>query len=179
MILVAAAYGVYTVVSSKGYESDNQKVLALAEKLLPPVKDAYPEERGNSNMPVMELYGVNVIGIIEMPAYGAKLPVSSAWNAKTSEGMPCRYDGNVHERNLFIGTVDTKGQFDFVSQLSVNDLLFFTDMEGCRFSYTINSIKHAKSFNVDGWSDEKADLTVFVKDAFSGEYTVIYCMTEY
>ncbi len=178
LIISAAAYGVYALVSSKGYESDNQKILALADELMPPVKNAYVEERGNSAMPVMELDGVNVVGIIEMPAYNAKLPVRANWNAKASKSIPCLYDGSVYDRNLLIGTVDTKGQFDFASDLSVDKLIYFTDMNGDRFSYSVSSIKHADKLNAAEWAKEKADLTVFVKDTFSGEYTVIYCMVK-
>ena len=92
--------------------------------------------------------------------------------------MPCRYDGSVYDRNLVIGTVNTKGQFDYVSQLSIDNLLCFTDMMGDRFSYKISSIKHDDKLNAHKWSNEKADLTVFVKDVFSGEYTVVYCIAK-
>lgn len=178
LIVLALGYGVYAVVSSKSAAADNQKIVALAEKLMPPVVDAYPEERGNSIMPSIELEGVNVLGIIEMPAYSVKLPVGSVWNAKRMQSMPCRYDGSVYDRTLMIGTTDANGQFDFAADVSVEDALFFTDMEGGRYSYKVSSIKHATSFGGASWSDKGADLTVFVKDSLSGEYTVIYCIAK-
>jgi len=175
LILAVAAYTLYAVLSAKGFESDNKKIVALAEELMPPSADAYIEERGNSNMPVMEIEGVNVIGIIHIPTHDTKLPVNASWGTKSAKSMPCRYDGSLYNRDLIIGTVDTEGQFDFASELAVNSLLYFTDMESDRFSYSISSIKHSDKLNIDVWKEKSADLTVFVKNEFSGEYTVIYC----
>ncbi|MBQ7048689.1 MAG: hypothetical protein IJN86_07045 [Clostridia bacterium] len=175
LILAVAAYTLYAVLSAKGFESDNKKIVALAEELMPPSADAYIEERGNSNMPVMEIEGVNVIGIIDIPTHDTKLPVNASWGTKSAKSMPCRYDGSLYDRDLIIGTVDTEGQFDFASELAVNSLLYFTDMESDRFSYSISSIKHSDKLNIDVWKEKSADLTVFVENEFSGEYTVIYC----
>ena len=175
LILAVTAYILYTVLSAKSFESDNKRIVELAEELMPPSADAYIEERGNSNMPIMEIEGVNVIGIIDIPMFDTKLPVNASWGTKSSKSMPCRYDGSLYDRDLIIGTVDTEGQFDFASELTVNSLLYLTDMEGGRFSYSVGSIKHSDKLNIDGWREKKADLTVFVEDAFSGEYTVIYC----
>lgn len=160
LILAVAAYTLYAVLSAKGFESDNKKIVALAEELMPPSADAHIEERGNSNMPVMEIEGVNVIGIIDIPTYDTKLPVNASWGTKSAKSMPCRYDGSLYDRDLIIGTVDTEGQFDFASELAVNSLLYFTDMGSDRFSYSISSIKHSDKLNIDVWKEKNADLVV-------------------
>lgn len=174
LICSAIAYGIYVMVSANNAAADNKEIVSLAEKLMPTPKDAFPDERGNNAMPSSELCGVNIAGIIEMPAYNAKLPLRSSWNAATVKSIPCRYDGSIYDRTLVIGTVDTKGQFDFVADVSVEDRLFLTDMEGDRYSYKVSSIKHFSDFNMGKWQETESDLMLFVKDGFSGEYTVIY-----
>jgi len=173
-ILLAAAYGIYVMVSANNAVADNEKIIKLAEESMPPIREAFPEERGNNTMPAAELNGVNVAGIIELPDYGAKLPLRSSWDANAVKGIPCRYDGSVYNRTLMIGAVDGAGQFDFAAEMSVEDKLFLTDMSGGRYSYTVESIKHSTSFDADKWQAEEYDLTVFVKNSFTGEYTVIY-----
>lgn len=174
LLTLSAVYGVIRLVSANNAASDNNKIVALAEDLLPPIKDSIPEERGNVVMPSTELFGVNVLGVIEMPYHKAKLPVTTLWSDKSSQSIPCRYDGSVYSRNLVIGGSDSKGQFDFVSDISVENILKFTDMEGNRYSYKVSSVKHSSKFDAKKWQETESDLTLFVKNTLSGEYTVVY-----
>ncbi|MBQ3081387.1 MAG: hypothetical protein IJC49_02940 [Clostridia bacterium] len=174
LLALSAVYGVFRLVSVNSANSDNKKIVALAEDLLPPIKDSFPEERGNGVMPSTELFGVNVLGIIEMPHHKAKLPVTTLWSDRASQSIPCRYDGNVYAKNLIIGGSDAKGQFDFVSKISVENVLRFTDMEGNRYTYKVISIKHSSEFNAKKWQENESDLTLFVENTLSGEYTVVY-----
>lgn len=173
-ICIAAAYGIYVMVSANNAVADNEKILELAEGILPPVKEAFPEEQGNNTMPTVELNGVNVAGIIELPEYGVKLPLRSSWDSSAVKGIPCRYDGSVYDRSLMIGATDTAGQFDFVEDVALEDRLYLTDMTGDRYGYTVTGIKHSGGFDAEKWQAEEFDLAVFVRLGFSGEYTVIY-----
>ena len=74
-----------------------------------------------------------------------------------------------------IGCTSQKGQYDFYRDISVGDSVFFTDMEGNRFSYTVSDIRYEKNAEQSTLQKNDADLTLFIKNVYAFEYIVIYC----
>ena len=74
-----------------------------------------------------------------------------------------------------IGGTSQKGQYDFYRDISVGDRVFFTDMEGNRFSYTVTDIRYEKNAAVSTLQRKEASLTLFIKNVYAFEYVVIYC----
>ena len=76
-----------------------------------------------------------------------------------------------------IGATSQKGQYDFYREVSVGDSVFFTDMEGNRFSYTVMDIRYEKHADQAILQREDSALTLFVKNVYALEYIVIFCDT--
>ena len=74
-----------------------------------------------------------------------------------------------------IGGTSQKGQYDFYRDISVWDSVFFTDMEGNRFSYTVTDIRYEKNADQSTLQRKDASLTLFVKNVYAFEYILIYC----
>lgn len=175
LILGAAAALVYIQVSSDIGAKNAQQILVQAEVRIPTVIDLVPEERWNNTMPSMEIDGVNVVGILEIPKYSCKLPVHATWNTGLSGSMPCRYTGSIYDRTLIIGGSDREGQLDFAGQISIDDRIFLTDMEGGRYSYHVTAIHRSDSADTDELMSKDSDLTIFIKNSLSMEYIIIRC----
>lgn len=141
--------------------------------LIPAPQGAALEERRNNTMSVLSVDGTNFVGILEMPKHSSSLPVCSDWGNITK--YPCRLSGSVYDRTMQIGGTTQKGQYDFYREISVGDSVFFTDMEGNRFSYQVTAIRYEKHADQTALRQEDAALTLFIKNVHAFEYIVIFC----
>ena len=159
----------------KIYDSQNEtaKYVQTIRTLIPEPQGAPLEEKRNNTMSVLRIEGNDFVGILEMPKFSSSLPVYANWG-KISE-FPCRLGGSVYDRTIQIGATSQKGQYDFYREISVGDSLYFTDMEGNRFSYEITSIHYEKHADQTALKQEDSALTVFIKNIYSFEYIIIFC----
>ncbi len=141
--------------------------------LIPEPQGAVPEERRDNSMSVLSIDGADFVGIIEMPRYESALPVGADWGNLTK--YPRRFDGSIYNGTLQIGATTQKGQYDFYRDISVGDSVFFTDMEGNRFSYTVTDIRYKKNADQSTLQCKDTSLTLFVKNVYAFEYVIIYC----
>lgn len=140
--------------------------------LMPEIEQGFPDDRINMGMPSREIDGKNFSLVIDVPLYGASLPVCTGWNKGKSLNLyPCIYKGSMYDGSLIIGGSDAKGQFDFARIITGGDRIFLTDMTGLRYSYTVTDIERVKGIA----SLKDADLILFTKNSYSFDYTVIYC----
>lgn len=151
----------------------NGEYVEILRGLMPEPQSASTDKDSDKLMPSLNVGGTDFLGIIEMPSHGACLPVSSL--AGSADSFPCRYDGNVYNGSLIIESVNRAGQFDFVKNISVGDVVYVTDMLGNRFSYAVADIKHVKNIDGDALRASEYDLVVFVKNVYDFEYIVVYC----
>ena len=142
---------------------------------MPEPQGAALEERSDNTMAVLSLDGPDFIGLLELPRYGSTLPVCAQWGAVSK--YPCCFDGSAYDRTLQIGATSQKGQYDFYRELSVGDSLFFTDMEGNRYAYTVTALHYVKHADRTALHQEDADLTLFIKNVYALEYLIVSCNT--
>ena len=156
--------------------SSQQKATAYVQTiraLIPQPQGATLEERQNNTMPVLSIAEKNFAGILEMPRFGSSLPVCADWGEVSK--YPCCLDGSVYDRTMQIGTTSQAGQYDFYREITVGDSVFFTDMEGNRFSYEVTDIRYKKHADQSTLRQKDAALTVFIKNMYSFEYIILYC----
>ena len=141
--------------------------------LIPEPQGVSLEERRDNTMSVLAIEGKNFAGILEMPKFGSSLPVCADWGEVSK--YPCRLSGSVYDRTIQIGATSQKGQYDFYREIFVGDPVFFTDMEGNRFSYEVTEIHYEKHADQTALQREDAALILFVKNIYSFEYIIIFC----
>ena len=141
--------------------------------LIPEPQGAVPEERNNNDMAALSIDGTDFVGILEMPLYGSALPVCADWGQ--SSKYPCCFQGSIYDRSLQVGATSQKGQYDFYRQISVGDSLYFTDMTGNRYAYTVKDIHYAKHADQDTLLREDTALTLFIKNLYAFEYVIVFC----
>ena len=140
--------------------------------LIPEPQGAVLEERRENTMSVLSVAGTNFLGILEMPRFGSALPVCADWGEVVK--YPCCLSGSVYDRTMQIGAMTQRGQYDFYREISVGDAVFFTDMEGNRFSYVVTDIRYEKHADQAALQREDAALTLFIKNMYSFEYIIIF-----
>lgn len=173
MLVIAAAVLIFW---QWGISSSQQKAagyVRMIQTLIPEPQSAVLEERRDNTMSVLSVEGINFAGILEMPKYGSTLPVCADWGEVAK--YPCRLSGSVYDRTLQIGGTSQKGQYDFYREISVGDPVFFTDVEGNRFSYEVTDIRYEKHADQTALQREDAALTLFIKNVYAFEYIVIFC----
>lgn len=143
------------------------------QMLMPAPRGAFPEERQNNEMPAVSLEGTDFIGLLELPRYGSTLPVCSQWGAFSP--YPCRLGGSLYDGSLQIGGSTRAGQYDFYREISVGDMVYFTDMTGNRYSYVVKEIRYEKHADQTALTSVPAALTLFLKNDYAFEYIMIFC----
>lgn len=173
-LMIAA--GVVLVVWQYGIHTAQQRTAACVHTLrtlLPEPQSAVPEVRGDNAMPVLSVEGTDFIGILELPAHGSALPIRADWG--TPAQCPRRFSGSIYDGSLQIGGTSQKGQYDFYREISAGDDVFFTDMTGNRYAYTVRDIHYRKHADQNALQEEDAALTLFVKNIYAFEYMILFC----
>lgn len=175
LIAISAIVLVNDLVSKKNDAVNAEQILLKVEQIIPDGMDMYPEERYSDTMPSMEIDGIDVAGIIEVPKYNMKSVINSNWDKNHVFSVPCRFTGSVYNRTLIIGSSDYSGQFDFANTMNVGEIIYITDMEGGRYTYSVEKIEHSKNAETQKLQSGGWDMTVFVKQTSSNQYLFLRC----
>ena len=142
-------------------------------KLMPEPQGAVPEERRDNTMSALSVDGIDFVGLLEIPRYSSTLPVCADWGAPTK--YPCRFFGSIYDRTMQIGGTSQAGQYDFYREIAVGDAIYFTDMEGNRFTYSVTDVRYEKNTDRSVLQRDEASLTLFIKNVYAFEYIIIFC----
>ena len=173
LLVVAALVLILWQWSIHKSQQEATKYVQIIHTSIPEPQGAPLEERRDNTMSVLSINGKDFVGILEMPQFGSVLPVCADWGEVSK--YPCRLDGSIYDRTMQIGGTSQKGQYDFYREVSVGDRVFFTDMEGNRFSYEVTDIRYEKHADQAALSRQDAALTLFIKNVYDFEYIVLFC----
>lgn len=140
-------------------------------KLLPETTYGTWDNSTNISMPMVEIDGINFIGLIEIPSYNVELPLYGEWNNPQIFNTPCRYTGSVYDGTLIIGD---NGK-PFVKLLNINDTIIITDMNGYQYTYSIDAIEKNKEVSTEFLTSLNSDLIIFIRQNYSLDYIIIRC----
>ena len=154
-------------------QSQMETCVSSLRALMPEPRNAAVEARRDNTMPVLSLDGTDYIGILEMPSYGSALPVQAQWGSVTQS--PCFYGGSAYDGTLQIGATSQTGQYDFYQELSVGDGVYFTDMAGNRYSYTVTNLHYAEHADRTSLEKNPGNLILFIKNIYDRQYLIVTC----
>ena len=141
--------------------------------LMPEPRGAVLEERRDNTMSTLSMDGIDFVGLLEIPRYSSALPVCADWG--TPAKHPCQFYGSIYDRTMKIGGTSQKGQFDFYREISVGDAVYFTDMEGNRYAYSVTDVRYEESADQAALQRKDASLTLFIKNIYALDYIIIFC----
>lgn len=175
-ICLLAAALVMTLLWQWNTRVSRQQSQAYADtlrSLIPGPQSAVPEERRDNTMPVLSLEGEDFIGILEFPRYDSVLPVGAEWGRSAS--YPCCLDGSIYDKTIQIGGTSQTGQYDFFRRISAGDQIYFTDVEGNRYAFTVSDLRYEKHADRQALQSREAALTLFIKNIYAFEYLIVFC----
>ena len=177
-LLIAGSLALFLSVriGTEQAQKHNAQVVQTILGLLPPTQPGVSESFSNMSMPALEIDGEDYIGLVEIPALGLMLPVSDPWDKGTAMKHPCRFDGTVYDHSLIIGGADRTGQFAGFDQLQLGYTVTVTDMTGRGFDYVIQRVDRTSTPSETVLTARNADLTLFVRDAYSMDYILLRCV---
>ena len=175
LILAALLILLGSQIQARSAAQDARAIYDRVDALLPPRSPGIPGLFADPAMPVLELDGTDLCGILEIPAYGARLPIANTWRSGDTRKYPCRFLGSVYDNTLVIGGSDQIGQLDFCDRMEIGDRISITDMMGMEFSFTLTRVGRSSSADIGWLTAPDADLTIFVRDATSLHYIALRC----
>ena len=113
------------------------------------------------DMSAQEVDGLVCIGLLEIPAIGLELPVQKEWSYSDLRASPCRYEGTVYFDNMVICGHNYSSHFGALKELNEGDGVFFTDMDGNRFSYRVKETEILPPGAVEEMTTGDWELTLF------------------
>lgn len=177
VLLIAAALGVlaFSQTEQQNAAEEAAEFVAQIRELMPQVQDTVPDNRADKSMPILEIDGKDFVGILEVPAYQAQLPIAAVWDPAEVTNYPCRYTGSVYENSLIVGGSDNEGQFDFMQIITGGDIIKITDVTGLRYTYVVTRIEKTSDVSTENLCTDEADLTLFARNTYGLDYTVVRC----
>lgn len=175
LILCSVGLVLFGQLSATRAQSEAANTLAHIDKRLPPPTVGTPDALSSMQMPTLAVNGTDVAGILEIPSLQLRLPVGNAWESRSRTSFPRRFAGSVYDGSLSVGGYDQKGQFDCLKSVDIGTVATITDMTGARFSYEVTDILRKTSVEAETLTSVDADLTLFVREAYSMGYIVVCC----
>ena len=174
-ILIAGALAimVWWQVSAEIYADRIDGYLEKITELMPQPQPAVPENRTDNRMPFLRVDANDFVGILEFQETGCSFPVGGNWGK--SNQFPCRYYGSIYNGSMVVGATNQRGQLAFAKEISVGNTIFFTDMTGNRYRYSVTDIIYCEHANNDVLISESDDLTLFIKNIYAFEYIIVKC----
>ena len=167
MMLIFLQWSIQTSKQQSG------EYVEILRTVMPSPQSAVLEERRDNTMPVFSLNGTDFVGILEIPLYDSVLPVCADW------GNPVRYprclNGSIYDGSIQIGGTTQAGQYDFYRSISVGDPLYFTDMEGNRYTLEVSNLRYEKHADQSTLQRYDAALTLFIKNIYAFEDLIVFC----
>ena len=173
LLAAAAALLGMRLTREKQGAADIPSLVEIIEAALPERSAGVMENRADSTMAAVEIDGIDVIGLLELPGRGIKLPVGAEWDSSQQGFRPAKFSGSVYDGTLIVGGSSEAGNFDFADQLDAGEEVTFTDMTGRIFRYTVRKISHADNARADTLAGAEDMLTLFVKK--NGAFLIVRC----
>ncbi len=176
LILISLALLLLLRLQTKQAQEGNDQIVQTMEAILTDRSEGSKDPEQETEMPVLELHGEDFSALLEIPAYGLKLPVGNSWDQGKVVSYPCRFSGTVYNGSLVIGGYDQAGQFDFFDRIQDGTTVSLRDMTGCTFTYEVARVDRSKSAEAEVLMNDEADLSLFVRDAQLLEYIILRCV---
>ncbi len=153
-------------------ETEGRRAEKAAEAVLPFLEveiekrsdedsDILPPDPAFDEMTVVGIDGCGYIGYLLIPALDLELPVMSEWDYSRLRVAPCRYYGSVNTDDLVIAAHNYTQHFGMLKNLSAGDEVYFIDMDGITYDYTVGSIETLNPTDVKQMVESEWDLTLY------------------
>ena len=126
-------------------------------------------------MTEVEIGSYAYIGYLSIPTLELELPIMSSWSYPQLKIAPCRYYGSVRGKDLVLLAHNYWKHFGRIKELSEGDSVFFTDMDGETYEYTVAAKDILEPTAVEEVTAGEYDLALFTCAPGGTSRVTIYC----
>jgi len=169
LILAALAVGGYFLWESGQAAKQSTAAVSQIEELTKEKaqrKTGLPTDDPDRVMPTVSVTAADgtvyrYIGTLEIPELGLTLPVMEDWSYSKLKVAPCRFSGTVYANNMVIAAHNYRSHFGALKNLTGGAKLYFTDVEGNRYSYEVETLETLQPTQVEEMTSGNWGLTLF------------------
>ena len=160
LLFASASILVFNTLENKNAEENAD---LLVHSIIDIVNQVQPEEMDpfDTEMKTETIDGNEYIGYLEIPDLNLYLPVMADWDYEKLKISPCRYYGSTKTDNLVIAAHNYKSHFGYLGNLRIDEIIAFTDMEGQKTVYRVNSVELLQPTDVEKVKDTGDDLILY------------------
>ncbi len=114
-----------------------------------------------ADFPIVVIDSNAYVGYLSLPTLALELPVLADTDQSLLQIAPCRYQGTVNGKDLVIGAHNYQSHFGRLTELSIGDLVTFTDMNGARTAYSVVSLEILDPYAVEDLTAGEYPLTLY------------------
>ena len=144
---------------------DQQTQQEQPEEEVTPIQPPQPVLDPDQAMTTVEVEGRAYIGYLSIPSAGLELPVMAQWSYEGLKVAPGRYSGTTYADNLVICGHNYARHFSPIKWLELGAAVYFTDADGLRWSYEVDSVETLQPTQIEKMVTEDEadpwDLTLF------------------
>ena len=116
------------------------------------------------------------IGYLSLPGLQLELPVIAEWDYERLNTAPCRHFGSAATGDLVIAGHDYKTHFGRIPELKTGDTVYFTDMDGVGYIYSVAKSPAVISADaVDAVQHSDHDLVLYTCTVNGKKRIAVYC----
>ena len=195
IFMLCGAALILSALSLFGYnQREEQQANQSVVKLLPQLIEEIPDTTSTPDIPhqpmgtpveyldpsafemtEVEIGGYAYIGYLSIPTLELELPIMSSWSYPQLKIAPCRYYGSVRGKDLVLLAHNYWKHFGRIKELSEGDSVFFTDMDGETYEYTVAAKDILEPTAVEEVTAGEYDLALFTCTPGGTSRVTIYC----
>ncbi len=141
-----------------------KEVLGLDETPAPETAELTVRSGGNA-----------YLGVLEIPAFGQKLPVADVCDNRSIAAGPGRYAGGPDDDCFVIGAHNYATQFGTIGQLTADDTVLFRNVNAETCTYRVVSVELAEPAEIERVCDPQYDLALFTCNRSGRKRIVVFC----
>ena len=127
-------------------------------------------------LPVVMIDDYPYCGYLSIPDIDLEMPVVNDTTTKNMKYSLCRYKGDPYQNNMIIDGHNYRSVFRKLRDLEIGDDVFFTDMDGEVFHYTVLENEVIAGTDIDGMIGGEWDLTLFTCTYGGADRYTIRCV---
>ena len=128
-----------------------------------------------NTMPIAEIDGNAYIGYVAIPTLDIELPVMADWSYEKLRVAPCRHAGATYSEDLVIAAHNYDKHFGGLKDLTTDDTVTFTDMDGDVFSYRVALVETVAPTAVEQVLDSDYALVLYTCTYGGKTRVAVFC----
>lgn len=126
-------------------------------------------------MTEVEIEGYSYIGYLSIPTLELDLPIMADWDYDRLQIAPCRYTGTLKGEDLVLMAHNYAHHFGRLSELTQEDTVVFTDMDGNVTEYQVVVLDVLSPDAIEEMTAGDFDLTLFTCTYGGQSRITVYC----